>query len=355
MPPSSRNKTPKARGHGHGHRKSSTCVVQRAAPMKGGGISTPVAVSTQGTTGGALGTASAMGTALTMSPLWTYAIYVAMFVILGMIVYMLWLLLARMERGHKNMEYDSVHRPEEGGNAVNFVGATPSTPHIAGGPHIAFGNLFGPLASISTRTDPFNDPYVPPLKVDTTYFPSDSGDIRGLPVVAGIAGSRGYGPNSSPAGSVPIPINVRTRGYEPEFSQLGILVRDRGSSEQDRDSRNGNIGRAKYQATFGARDDPNDTTHVNPRADSSSLYDNQILPLMGRRVLNGRDKYQYYTLGGAGGNAKLPIQVRGRNAMDENGVDEIMNNDRTFVPGYGHAYRADIYQNALYRYLPSFL
>lgn len=273
-----------------------------------------------------------------------------MFVILGMIVYMLWLLLARMERGHRL----EVHGPEEGGNAVN---------------------LFGPLASISTRTDPFNilrisessyrnsldDPYVPPLKVDTTYFPSDSGDIRGLPVVAGIAGSRGYGPTSMP-GTIPsvgpgsVPINVRTQGYEPEFSQLGILVRDRGSSEQDPDSRNGGaIGRAKYQATFGARDDSNDTRHVNPRADSSSLYDNQILPLMGRRVLNGRDKYQYYTLGGAGGNAKLPIQVRGRNAMDENGVDEIMNNDRTFVPGYGHAYRADIYQNALYRYLPSFL
>jgi len=287
---------------------------------------------------------------MTMSPLWTYGIYVAMFVILGMIVYMLWLLLARMERGHKNIEYDSVHRPEEGGNAVNLVGATPSTPHIA------FGNLFGPLASISTRTDPFNDPYVPPLKVDTTYFPSDSGDIRGLPVVAGIAGSRGYGQSAIPSFPA-VPINVRTRGYEPEFSQLGILVRDRGSSEPDRDSQNGGaIGRAKYQATFGqGGDDSNDTRHVNPRADSSSLYDNQILPLMGRRVLNGRDKYQYYTLGGAGGNAKLPIQVRGRNAMDENGVDEIMNNDRTFVPGYGHAYRADIYQNALYRYLPSFL
>ena len=312
--------------------------------MKGGGISTPVAVSTQGTMGGALGTASAMGTALAVSPLWTYGIYVAMFVILGMIVYMLWLLLARMERGHRS----EVHGHEEGGNAVNCVGSKP--------PHIAFGNLFGPLASISTRTDPFNDPYVPPLKVDTTYFPSDSGDIRGLPVVAGIAGSRGYGQSAIPSFPA-VPINVRTRGYEPEFSQLGILVRDRGSSEPDRDSQNGGaIGRAKYQATFGARDDSNDSLqHVNPRADSSSLYDNQILPLMGRRVLNGRDKYQYYTLGGAGGNAKLPIQVRGRNAMDENGVDEIMNNDRTFVPGYGHAYRADIYQNALYRYLPSFL
>jgi hypothetical protein len=198
-----------------------------------------------------------------------------------------------------------------------------------------------------SRSDPYRnsmeDPYVPPLKVDTTFFRNDGGDIRGLPMIA-------QGP-SFPA----VPINVRTRGYEPEFSQLGVLVRDRGASEQDPDSRNGAIGRAKYQAAFGSRDDPQDTTHVNPKADSSSLYDNQILPLMGRRVLNGRDKYQYYTLGGAGGNTKLPIQVGGRNAMDENGVNEITNRDRTFVPGYGHAYRADVYQNALYRYLPSFL
>jgi hypothetical protein len=299
-----------------------------------------------GATVSAFGTAAVVGgTDMAMSPLWTYGIYVSMFVILGMIVYMLWLLLARINSHPTN------HGQAE--HAENTV------------------NLFGPLGSIPTRSDPFNDPYVPPLKVDTTYFPTrsfydprvggdqvasgpnDSGDIRGLPVVAGLAGSRGYGAGSIP--SVPlVPINVRTRGYEPEFSQLGILVRDRGASEQDKDRRGG-IGREKYQSTFGMKDDPNDTTHVNPRADSSSLYDNQILPLMGRRVLNGRDKYQYYTLGGAGNNTKLPIQVRGRNAMDENGVDEITDRDRTFVPGYDHAYRADIYQNALYRYLPSFL
>ena len=346
MPPSStRNKTPKTRGHGH--RKSST-----HAPMKGGSVVASAASTSAFATGAAAyaGGAAVANTkfadvSMVTPPLWTYAIYVAMFVILGMIVYMLWLLLNRMERGHKNMDHGQDHD-----HAENTV------------------NLFGPLASIPTRSDPFNDPYVPPLKVDTTYFPTrsfydlrvggdrvasgpnDSGDIRGLPVVAGIAGSRGYGQSA-------VPINVRTRGYEPEFSQLGVLVRDRGASEQDPDSRNGGaIGRAKYQATFGqGGSDPQDTTYVNPKADSSSLYDNQILPLMGRRVLNGRDKYQYYTLGGAGGNTKLPIQVGGRSAMDENGVNEIMNRDRTFVPGYGHAYRADVYQNALYRYLPSFL
>ena len=332
MPPSARNKTPKLRTSSRGQ-KSSTCAHMNRS-MKGGAAATSVGAAAyasatsigHGRVGGA--NTRFADVSMTTSPLWTYGIYVSMFVILGMIVYMLWLLLSRTDRRHPTNSMD--HGQEHAENTVN---------------------LFGPLASIPTRSDPFNDPYVPPLKVDTTYFPSDSGDIRGLPVVAGIAGSRG----SVPSGSGAIPINVRTRGYEPEFSQLGVLVRDRGASEQDPDSRNGGIGRAKYQATFGSRDDPQDTTHVNPKADSSSLYDNQILPLMGRRVLNGRDKYQYYTLGGAGGNTKLPIQVGGRSAMDENGVNEIMNRDRTFVPGYGHAYRADVYQNALYRYLPSFL
>lgn len=326
MPSSTRNKTPKLRTSSRGQKSSTHAHTNRS--MKGGGSATgALALASSSMSMGGANTRFA-DVSMTTSPLWTYGIYVSMFVILGMIVYMLWLLLSRTDRRHPT-DHGQEHEYTE--NTVN---------------------LFGPLASIPTRSDPFNDPYVPPLKVDTTYFPSDSGDIRGLPVVAGIAGSRG----SVPSGSGAIPINVRTRGYEPEFSQLGVLVRDRGASEQDPDSRNGGaIGRAKYQATFGSRDDPQDTTHVNPKADSSSLYDNQILPLMGRRVLNGRDKYQYYTLGGAGGNTKLPIQVGGRSAMDENGVNEIMNRDRTFVPGYGHAYRADVYQNALYRYLPSFL
>ena len=286
--------------------------------------------------GGAAGAgAGAMGGAantrftdvsMATSPLWTYGIYAAMFVIMGMIVYMLWLLLSRERRTDRGHPTGHSADQEHAENVVNVFGS---------------------------RNDPYRnsmeDPYMPPLKVDTTFFRNDSGDIRGLPMIAGPSVSTGSG--AFPA----VPINVRTRGYEPEFSQLGVLVRDRGASEQDPDSRNGAIGRAKYQATFGHRDDPQDTTHNNPKADSSSLYDNQILPLMGRRVLNGREKYQYYTLGGAGGNTKLPIQVGGRNAMDENGVDEIMNRDRTFVPGYGHAYRADVYQNALYRYLPSFL
>ena len=57
-----------------------------------------------------------------------------------------------------------------------------------------------PLASISARHDPFNDPYSPPLKQNGYYHPRDSSDVRGIPV------------------------NVSTRGVEQEFQQMGILT-----------------------------------------------------------------------------------------------------------------------------------
>ena len=56
-----------------------------------------------------------------------------------------------------------------------------------------------PLASISARHDPFNDPYSPPLKQNGYYHPRDSSDVRGIPV------------------------NVSTRGVEQSFQQMGIF------------------------------------------------------------------------------------------------------------------------------------
>ena len=38
------------------------------------------------------------------------------------------------------------------------------------------------LLGISTRLDPLNDPYSPPLKQNGYYHAPDSGDIRGIPV-----------------------------------------------------------------------------------------------------------------------------------------------------------------------------
>ena len=76
------------------------------------------------------------------------------------------------------------------------------------------------LIATSARNDPLHSDYAPPLKIEG-------------------GGQMSYG----------VPINIKTRGYEGNYSQLGILTKDSGS-------------------------------------------DAMILPLMGRRSSSGRDKYQ---------------------------------------------------------------
>jgi len=108
-----------------------------------------------------------------------------------------------------------------------------------------------------------------------------------------------------------IPINVRTRGSFTEYEQLGILTR------------NGN----------GSADN--------------------ILPLMGRQIMTGRNKWQYYTMtSGSNLNTKLPIKVNGRNCTGEYGCDEITSRDIVYVEGYNDTFQATIYETNLFRYIP---
>jgi len=93
------------------------------------------------------------------------------------------------------------------------------------------------LVGISTRNDAMSDPYNPPLRNDGYYFPRDSADVRG------------------------IPINIKTRGSGMDYTQMGILTRP--------NIRNAHDGE-------------------------------MILPLMGRKAMNGRDKWQYYTMSNTG-------------------------------------------------------
>jgi hypothetical protein len=106
-------------------------------------------------------------------------------------------------------------------------------------------------------------------------------------------------------------INIPTRGPEMEYTQMGILTRE-------------NSG------------------------------DDLILPLMGRRSSNGRDKYQYYTMTNNAGNihTKLPISVKGKSCTSDLGCDEIFNGDVVYVEGYKDTFRATIYENMLYKYIP---
>ena len=144
-----------------------------------------------------------------------------------------------------------------------------------------------PLATISARNDPLNDPYSPPMKTDGIFYPRDFGDVRGVPV------------------------NQRTRGMPTGYQQVGILTK----------------------STNGTND--------------------MILPLMGRRNMSGRDKWQYYTMSTTGNmNTKLPVSLNGKSCTSEYGCDNINNGDVIYVEGYNDTFRVTMYENNLFQYIP---
>ena len=144
------------------------------------------------------------------------------------------------------------------------------------------------------RGDPLSNAYVPPIHCD-------GGSLMSMPPMVNVASSAG------------VPINIRTQPYNSSYSQVGILTRKQ-SGQSD------------------------------------------ILPLMGRRTITSRDKWQYYTIsgGGAGGNlqTKLPIRVKGKNCSDEYGCGEIYNGDEVYVEGFQELFQATMYESGLFSYIP---
>lgn len=103
-----------------------------------------------------------------------------------------------------------------------------------------------------------------------------------------------------------IPVNIETRGLAQDYTQMGILTRKE-----------------------------------------------MILPLMGRRLVTGLDKWQYYTISNTGAiNTKLPISVRGRKCSGEYGCDCLMDGDDVFVEGYKETFRVTLYEVARFQYIP---
>jgi len=104
-----------------------------------------------------------------------------------------------------------------------------------------------------------------------------------------------------------IPVNIETRGLSQSYSQMGILTRN----------------------------------------------NEMILPLMGRRLISGLDKWQYYTISNTGAiNTKLPISVRGRKCSGEYGCDCLMDGDVVYVEGYQDTFRVTLYETASFQYIP---
>jgi hypothetical protein len=111
-----------------------------------------------------------------------------------------------------------------------------------------------------------------------------------------------------PVNAIPnnaIPVNVESRGRPSAYTQVGILTREK----------------------------------------------DLILPLMGRKLT--RDKMQYYTISNTGNmNTKLPISKNGKSCTGEYGCDEVFDGDTVFVEGYADTFKATIYENSRFNYIP---
>ncbi len=105
-----------------------------------------------------------------------------------------------------------------------------------------------------------------------------------------------------------IPININTRAVDTNYRQVGLLKRMNGQE--------------------------------------------MLLPLMGRPLYVGRDKWQYYTMSDSNNQIKLPVSFKSKSCTSEYGCDEISNGDTVYVDGLNATFQVTMYDNATMRYLP---
>ena len=104
-----------------------------------------------------------------------------------------------------------------------------------------------------------------------------------------------------------LPINIPSRGWNPDYQQIGILVH----------KKNG-----------------------------------KILPLFGRQVYNGSSKWTYYTLSDQYNSVKLPISYKNKDCQDEFGCDEIFDGDMVKIPTLNKNFKVNLYKFDKPRYIP---
>jgi hypothetical protein len=116
--------------------------------------------------------------------------------------------------------------------------------------------------------------------------------------------------NYAPPGSMPINVSTNVNAVDTAYRQIGILTPLNGSSKDN------------------------------------------ILPLMGRPLFVRRGLWNYYTISNQHNNVKLPISVKGRSGLSENGVDQLYNGDTVYIEGANEAYKVTIYDNSTMKYIP---
>lgn len=150
--------------------------------------------------------------------------------------------------------------------------------------------------------DTLSNPYAPPLK--DVFFNGAGGSVL-----------RGAGPG--------IPINMATNTgatVNASYQQIGLLTK----ADTDNRSKSG----------------------------SSSSSDPVIMPLMGKPLFTSRDKWLFYTISDKNNAMKLPIIIKGRNALSEIGVDNVYTGDTVYVQGYNDQFKVTLYENSAPQYIP---
>lgn len=135
-------------------------------------------------------------------------------------------------------------------------------------------------------------------------------DVLINPYAAPLRDERYFVPELTIAPRNAVPINVSTTAVDTSYRQIGILTPLNGSSKDN------------------------------------------ILPLMGRPLFTRRSLWQYYTISNQHNNVKLPVSVKGKSGLNENGVDEIYSGDTVYVEGYNDAFKVTKYENDTIKYLP---
>jgi hypothetical protein len=146
-----------------------------------------------------------------------------------------------------------------------------------------------------------------PQPTQTSKYPPPDRDYDTKPDL------RGFIP---PPGVPVVPINIPTQGLPQEFQQMGVLTAPGGSS-------------------------------------TSASPNRTLLPLLGRRSANSRDRYNYYTRTDGFNPIQVPVTFKNRGCDDDTGCDEIMSGDTIGVPLLGQTYTATVYKYNAPRYIAS--
>jgi hypothetical protein len=116
-----------------------------------------------------------------------------------------------------------------------------------------------------------------------------------------------------------IPINIPSRGFSGGFQQIGTLYK-------------------------------------NQIADDGKVIGNSsdtvIIPIFGRPIYPGANKWNYYVTSDKYAMVKMPFTFKGKKTDDQYGVDELFDGDVITLPEYNGEFVVKIYQYDKPRYIP---